>query len=170
VRVKGSAEFLEDRRRQALRLLNEGRSLHEVAALIHCAASSVMRWREAWKRGGEEALKVRSSPGRPRKLQPSQRRRLVRLLRKGARAHGYSTDLWTTARIAEVIKRHFAVKYHRDHIGRLMHSLGWTHDQSRRCGVGPDEKSKSEKHIQSPRTGNVQQGWMPASSPAGNRG
>ena len=38
-------------------------------------------------------------------------------------AHGYRTNLWTTARIAEVIEREFGVNYHRDHVGRLMHSL-----------------------------------------------
>src|SRR6266545_3132435 len=145
VRVKGSAEFLADRRRRALKLLSEGRSLHEVAGIIDCAASSVMRWQRAWKRSGEKALQVRSSPGRPRKLQRGQRRRLIALLRRGARAFGYGSDLWTTARISEVIERHFGVKYHRDHIGRLMHGLGWIHREPR-LGV-PDlhETSKSRK-------------------------
>jgi len=40
-RPKGSADLLEHRRRRALALLGEGRSLHEVARLIACAASSV---------------------------------------------------------------------------------------------------------------------------------
>lgn len=60
---------------------------------------------------------------RPPKLLAVQRRRLVRLLLKGSIAHGYRTNLWTTARIAEVIEREFGVTYHRDHVGRLMHSL-----------------------------------------------
>src|SRR2546427_9115545 len=62
----------------------------------------------------------------PLKLGPRQRRRLVKLLLKGPQAHGYRTQLWTTARIAEVIRREFGVHYHRDHVGRLMHSLKWS--------------------------------------------
>src|SRR5207253_6184289 len=80
-----------------------------------------MRWRDARRRGGAKALKVRFSPGRPWKLGKKQRRRLIALLLKGAIAHGYRTNLWTTARIAEVIERKFRVRYHRDHVGRLMH-------------------------------------------------
>jgi hypothetical protein len=49
-------------------------------------------------------------PGGPPKLRPGERRRLVQLLLKGALAHGYRTDLWTTARIAQVIKRDFRVQ------------------------------------------------------------
>jgi transposase len=39
--------------------------------------------------------------------------------------HGDRTNLWTTARIAELIRNQFGIQYHRDHVGRLMHSLNW---------------------------------------------
>ena len=68
-RPKGSADLLSDRRRRALELLKSGLSLNEVARRIPCFASSVMRWRNAWRRRGGDALKVGSSPGRP--LPPS---------------------------------------------------------------------------------------------------
>src|ERR1035441_2313321 len=103
-RLKGGADLLEDRRRRALALLKTGLSFNEVGRRIQCAASSVMRWFNAWRRGGAKALKVRSSPGRPVKLKPAEQRRLVRMLLKGPLARGYRTNLWTTARIAEVIE------------------------------------------------------------------
>src|SRR5512144_2934091 len=102
MRVAGSKEELERRRRRALALLDDGRSFHEVARTIGCDASSVMRWRNARKRFGEKGIRVRSSPGRPRRLSAAQGRRLVRALAKGAQAQGFATELWTTARIAEV--------------------------------------------------------------------
>ena len=61
MRPKGSAAVLEARRRRGLRLLDQGRSLNEVARLLDCAPSSVMRWRDAHDAGGEEALRVRFS-------------------------------------------------------------------------------------------------------------
>jgi transposase len=64
-RPKASADLLEDRRRRALALLDEGYSLNEVGRRIGCNASSVMRWRDARRQGGDEALQVRFSPGRP---------------------------------------------------------------------------------------------------------
>lgn len=140
-RPRGSADLLEDRRRRALALLDSGCSLNEVGRRIGCGASSVMRWRDARRRGGEEALRVRYSPGRPPKLDKKQRKRLVRLLLRGAMAHGYHTNLWTTARIAEVIDREFGVPYHRDHIGRLLHSLQWSRQKPERRAVERDEKA-----------------------------
>src|SRR5947208_6338114 len=104
-RLKGSADLLEDRRRRALALWDTGLSLNEVGRRIQCAPSSVLRWLRARRRGGPDALRVRFSPGRPLKLGASQRRRLVKVLLKGPQAHGYRTQLWTTARIAEVIRR-----------------------------------------------------------------
>ena len=132
MRPKGSADLLEHRRRRALALLDEGRSLHDVARLIDCAPSSVMRWRNTREHGGARALKVRASPGRPPRLTPSQHERLVRLLLKGPESHGYATELWTTARISDLIADKFGVRYHRDHIGRLMKQLGWTHQKPER--------------------------------------
>ena len=138
-RLKGSADLLEDRRRRALALWDLGLSLNEVGRRIHCAASSVMRWLRARRRGGPHALRVRRSPGRPLKLGLGQRRRLLRLLLKGAPAHGYRTQLWTTARIAEVIWREFGVPYHRDHVGRLMHSLHWSPQKPERRALERDD-------------------------------
>jgi transposase len=148
-----------------LALLKSGLSLNEVARRIKCVASSVMRWRDAWRRRGAESLRVRSSPGRPAKLNASQRRRLLTLLLKGPLAHGYRTNLWTTARIAELIAREFGVSYHRDHVGRLMHSLGWSHQKPEIRAVERDEEAiarwKREDWFHVKKT---LRGWAPTSS------
>ena len=116
-RPKGSADLLEDRRRRALALVDSGCSLNEAARRIGCGASSVLRWYHGRRRGGEKALRVRLSPGRPPKLRPKQLQRLVKLLLQGPLARGYRTNLWTTARIALLIAEEFGVHYHPNHIG-----------------------------------------------------
>jgi transposase len=170
MRLPGSAELLEDRRRRALRLLDEGRSLNEVARLIDCAPSSVMRWRDRRRRGGEKGLKVRISPGRPPKLSLTRCRKLLQLLLRGAMASGYSTQLWTTARIAEVIRKRFRVEYHRDHVGRLMHRLGWSHQKPQKRALERDE-GKIRKFLREewPRVKKTPRGWVPTSSLLTNR-
>ena len=85
-----------------------------------------MRWRKASEAGGAEALRPKPAPGRPPKLTTKQKRRLVRCLLEGPTKHGYRTDLWTTRRVAELIEAKFGIAYHRDHVGRLLHALGWT--------------------------------------------
>jgi transposase len=134
-RPKGSADLLEDRRHRALALVDSGCSLNEVARRIGCGASSVMRWYHARRGGGEKALRVRFSPGRPHKLTAKQEARLIKLLLKGAMARGYRTNLWTTARIARLIEEEFGVDYHPNHMGRLMHRLKWSHQKPERRAI-----------------------------------
>jgi len=169
-RPKGGAALLEDRRRRALALLKTGLSLNEVGRRIHCAASSVMRWFKAWRRGGAKALRVGASPGRPPKLSAAERRRLVRLLLQGPLAHGYRTNLWTTARIAEIIQREFGVDYHRDHVGRLMHNLKWSHQKpEKRASERDEEAIERWKRKDWPRVKKTLRGWAPTSSSPTNR-
>ena len=165
MRLPGSAELLEDRRRRALRRLDEGRSLNEVARLIDCAPSSVMRWRDRRRREGEKGLKVRASPGRPHKLSVARCRALLKLLLRGAMASGYPTQLWTTARIAEVIRKKFRVNYHRDHVGRLMHRLGWSHQKPQKKALERDE-GEIRRFVREewPRVKKTPRGWVPISS------
>jgi transposase len=80
---RGSATVPERRRRQALTLEDEGLSLNAVARRLDCAPSSVMRWRNAVRRCGEQGFPVGVSPGRPPKLTARQRGQLVRLLLQG---------------------------------------------------------------------------------------
>jgi transposase len=170
MRPKGSPEELERRRRRAMILLEQDLSLNEVARRLGCNASSVKRWRDALQQGGGEALQPKPTPGRPPRLTGKQKERLVRYLLQGAPSHGYRTDLWTTQRIAELVERKFGVKYHRDHIGRLMHSLSWSHQKPERRAVECDEEEVERwKREDWPRIKKRPRGWAPTSSLLTNR-
>jgi transposase len=160
--VKGSADLLEDRCQRALALLDAGLSLNEVGRRIRCAPSSVLRSVRARRRGGPGALRVRFSPGRPLKLDTRQRRRLVKLLLQGPVARGYRTQLWTTARIAAVIRREFGADYHRDHLGWLMHSLNWSPQKPTRRAVERDDQAVERwKRKDWPPVKKTPGGWAP---------
>jgi transposase len=60
-------------------------------------------------------------------------------LLRGAFAWGFRTDLWTTPRIAEVIRRTFGVRYHPTHVGRLLADLGWSCQKPERRALERDE-------------------------------
>jgi len=141
MRPSGSPKALEDRRCQASSLFRMKLSLHEIARRTGCHASSVMRWRRAWLRGGQKALKAKPAPGRPAKLNVRQKARLVPILAKGAMAHGYRTELWTTLRIAEVIEQRFGVRYHRNHVGKLLHQLHWSSHKPEGRAIERDEEA-----------------------------
>lgn len=164
MRPKGTPEELERRRIRAVALVKTGLSLNEAARRIGCNASSVMRWCDAVKSGGQKALKPRPTPGRPPKLQAKHKPKLVKYLLQGAMSHGYGTDLWTTQRISELIEEKFKIRYHRDHIGRLMRDMGWSHQKPERRAVERnDEAIEQWKRKDWPRIKKTPLGWTPIS-------
>jgi transposase len=125
MRPKGSAKKLEARRRMAANLLAKGRGIREVARTIGAAPSSVKRWKDALKQGGKNALKAKPHTGRPSRLSPKQQQQLLNILKQGPRAANLRADQWTCQRIGTVIRRYFGVKYHPDHVSRILRTLGW---------------------------------------------
>ena len=139
MRPNGSPEELERRRLSALSMLEQGLAPVEVAQRLGVDRRSVRRWKAAASGGGPEALKAQPSAGRPPKLVARQRPRLERLLLRGAQAAGFANDLWTCPRIAQVVERQFGVRYHPDHLGRLLRSLGWSPQRPARRAQERDE-------------------------------
>jgi len=141
MRPVGTAVELERRRRRAVRLLDAGHGLTVVARMIGAAKSAVWQWRDTVRRKGPAGLAPKPTPGRPAKLTARQRTQLPRVLARGARAHGYATDLWTTARVAAVIRRTFGVTYHPAHVGRLLATCGWSCQKPERRALERDEQA-----------------------------
>jgi len=139
MRPQGSPQELERRRRRAVALLEAGASVGEVARRVGCSHSSVILWRDRVKRRGLDALQARPAPGRPPKLEARQLKKLPGLLLRGATAWGYTTELWTTQRIASVIRREFGVELHRAHVSRLLSRIGWSCQKPERRAVERDE-------------------------------
>lgn len=140
MRPHGSPEQLERRRRKTLELLEQGYQPVEVAKTVGVDRRSVRRWKAAYRKNGMQAIQAKPAPGRPPRLDTQARKKLERLLIKGAKACGFPTDLWTCPRVARLIKRHFGVDYHVDHIGRLLHSLGFSPQRPQRRAIERDEE------------------------------
>lgn len=126
MRPAGSPEYLEQRRLRAISLLKRGMAPVDVARKLGVDRRSVRRWKAGYRRRGRRALKARQAPGRPTKLDLGNRRRLRGLLLAGAHKAGFSTDLWTCPRVGRIIEREFGVRYHVDHLGRLLRGLGFS--------------------------------------------
>lgn len=141
MRPQGSARRLERRRRQAIRLLRQGKSVSAIARLLAASKSSIVRWREAYKKQGFRGLRPRPTPGRPPRLSPAQKARLAKYLLKGPMAAGYATDLWALQRISRLIKKRLHVSYHPNHVWRLLVSMRWSCQKPERRALQRDEEA-----------------------------
>jgi transposase len=140
MRPHGSPEELEKRRKKAISLSRKGNQTIEIAHVIGTTRRSIRRWKAAFRTQGAEGIRSKPSPGRPTKLSEEQKRDLEQELLKGAKAFGYLSDLWTCPRIAQLISHKYGVLYHVDHIGRLLHSLGWSPQKPQRRALERDEQ------------------------------
>jgi transposase len=126
MRPHGSPKQLEQRRRKAVALNEQGYGPARIARMLNTTPQSVCRWLKEYRRNGLSGLAARPVPGHPSKLSTRRRQALVACLLKGAGAFGFATDLWTCPRIAQLIEQRYGVRYHVDAIPRLMRSLGFS--------------------------------------------
>lgn len=142
MRPRGTPEQLEARRRDAVRLVVEdGATQSEAAKKAKVNIRTLQRWLAAFQEDGSDALKARKATGRPPELSPAQLRKLERLLLKGPAKAGFDNDLWTCARVALVIERHFGVGYHPAHVSRILGKMGWTPQKPERRAIERDESA-----------------------------
>jgi transposase len=111
---------------QAWQLNQVGWSQAEIAVALDVSEVSVSRWMARAHRDGPIALLAHPVPGRPPKLEPEQTRLIPDFLAHGAEAYGFFGEVWTCARVGQVIEQEFGVAYHKSQVSRLLKKLHWT--------------------------------------------
>lgn len=124
----------------AANMIERGMCPTDIASLLGVAAQTVRAWRRAYRKEGRTALASRKAPGRPMELEPRKREQLAQLLLKTPAQCGFDKYLWTQQLIADLIEREFGVSYHHDHVGVILHRLGFTHQKPARRARERDEQ------------------------------
>lgn len=136
-----ASSWKEGRRLRAWQLKESGWRQQEIAQALGVGKGTVSKWMAAARRSGPDALRDRPGPGRPPRLTQQQLDLLPDFLWHGPEAYGFAGEVWTCARVAAVIGREFGIRYHKDHVGRLLKRLGWTPQVPIRRAVQRDEEA-----------------------------
>lgn len=99
-------------------------------------------WRQAFMLRGMDSLVYRHGGGRPPKLTPTQRKRLVALLDAGPLVVGFETACWNSVIIRVLIWREFGVLYNRHYVCTLLHNLGFSFQKARFVSDHLDEAKR----------------------------
>ncbi len=135
------SDYREWRRLRALHLKQRGWYQRDIAEALDVSEETVSRWLARARSGGPDALRNRPRPGHPPKLTAAQKRLIPEFLWHGAEAYGFRGEVWTCARIAQVIEEEFGVRYHKDHVGRLLRELHGTPQVPIRRAIQRDEEA-----------------------------
>ena len=113
--MKRDPKALQRRRLRAARLLEKGVPQAEVARRLEVSRQSVSTWAKKLETEGREALKAKPL-GRPGSFTNAERRELTRLLKRGAVAADFPTELWTLPRVKTLIANRFGLQYNEVHV------------------------------------------------------
>src|ERR1700716_4085774 len=100
------------------------------------------------RREGPAALLARPRPGHPPKLGPDQLRLVPDFLSHGAEAYGFRGEVWTCARVAEVLQEEFGASYHPGHVSRLLKELHWTPQMPIARAIQRDEREIEQWRVE----------------------
>jgi transposase len=154
----GTATELERRRRRAVELVEHGESPTAVARILGVHETSIHRWRRLAR--SESGLACKPHPGPTPRLSADQLRQLETLLLQGAKQHGWPNQLWTADRVASLVQRHFGVRYHPEHIRKILKQrLHWTSQKpQRKARERRDKEAERWKADDFPRI--VREAWQ----------
>ncbi|MDS4077317.1 MAG: IS630 family transposase [Candidatus Accumulibacter sp.] len=112
---------------QGVKMIRNGYSPTDVAALFQVSVRSVFKWVALFNAGGQNALLAKTVPGRPPKVSPEQLQWISLTVRDNAPNQlKFEFGLWTLRLIGELIERQFQLKLSLPTLSKVMAQLGFT--------------------------------------------
>lgn len=127
---------VKERMLLVLNVVYHGRIAAHVSREIHRNRSWACKWLKRYHEEGVDGLKDIPKSGRPTELSSEMEYRLKTILRE-------SNQGWTTKQIEELIIQHTGVRYHSNHIYRVVKNWGFKQKVPRKVHV--NTASKEEK-------------------------
>jgi transposase len=129
----------------AIILYNEGFSVPTISNLFDISEGTIYKWLKRLEQESiDELIYDDSGGGRSPKLPESKRPKLEEILREGPEEQGFTGQIWTSARVAEIIDRKFGISVHRVTAWKYLRELGWSNKKPQRIATERDEDAIEE--------------------------
>lgn len=133
-----------DVRIRAVKAVCRGMPIGDVANAFGINRSTVFRWARRHSDKGELGLLRRSGSGRPRKLQAVGIDQYWDIILEPASYFGFETDLWTVARVQQIVSQEYGVLVSKNTIWRRLRESGLTCQKPERQYFEIDEETREE--------------------------
>jgi len=116
---------LEEIRIRAVQRVEAGESPEAVIKVLGFTRSCIYDWLAKYREGGQEALRAKTIPGRPRKLTGDQLQWIYRtVVGNNPLQLRFEFALWTCGMVRQVIREKFSIRLSEVSVGRLLRKLG----------------------------------------------
>ncbi len=139
MRSKGSAAELERRRLLAIERLHDGHSTREVTEFLGVHLRTVQKWKVLHNQKGDAGLASKPPLGRMPKLTNRQIQTVLGWFRRSPMEFGYATELWTSRRVGDLIKKTFGVTFSSNYLCRWLTARDITPQKPKRQARQRDE-------------------------------
>jgi transposase len=114
------------KRAKSVLLYLQNKKPYEISDLMEVGLKSVYRWLNQYDREGVDGLYEGNHTGRPSLLTKAQLEVLEDILESGPIAYGLTTGIWTSPTVQHIIEEEFGIRYHHDHVRKILHAMGFS--------------------------------------------
>jgi transposase len=120
--------YSQDLRERVVKACDAGAHTRgELAELFGVSTAWIRRLLQRRRETGSFAARVESRNAQPPRLTDNDLLNLEELLSQGSTKHGWCNELWTCARVKQVIEKHVGIDYHPGHIYKILKKrLNWS--------------------------------------------
>jgi len=139
-----SGEYRVAKRIHAVLLNHQKNTSTQIANLLHSPRSRVSEWLKNYEQYGYEALLEGQRNGRKSELSDRQLIELGDIIDSGPIAYGYTSAIWSSIMIRDIIQNEFSVNYHAGHVRKLLHKMNFSVQKPKRVLARASEEQKSK--------------------------
>jgi transposase len=137
-------EYRVAKRIHSVLLSNQEMTSTEISKIIETPRQNISTWLKNYERHGYNALLEGQRSGRPGKLSNDQLIELGDIIDSGPISYGYTSAIWTSIMIRDVIRDEFSVKYHSGHVRKILHDLDFSVQKPKRVLARANEEHKNK--------------------------
>lgn len=123
-------------------LFARGKRQVDVVTKLGVSAQTASRWHRIFVAEGRQGLVGAGRAGRLRKLSEEQLAEVEQALVKGPRVNGFPTEMWTLARVADVIEAVTGIRYSQTQTWTILRErLGWSRQRPARRAIERNDEA-----------------------------
>lgn len=142
-KAEQAGEYRVAKRIHAVLLNNQENTSTEISNILPAPRSKVSEWLKNYEEHGYDALLEGHRSGRNSKLSQEKLVELGDIIDSGPIAYGYTSAVWNSIMIRDVIQNEFSVEYHPAHVRKLLHKMNFSVQIPKRVLARASEEQKN---------------------------